>query len=177
MEHNSRNRGKIKHYQRVNAEIEEVTTYYFNGHWATVFTRPFMNAVRLLSQRQRQVFDMLIDRVGTNNLVHVDHAEIAATLHISRNSVSKAISGLCHRGIIYKHHNYVYEIDPAILWFGARKDYFEPPSNPTPRTHQAVEVYDHGKKVTTLHFPRIHNYEQYQRRYGRFQRKSGIGDQ
>ena len=74
--------------------------------------------------------------------------------------------------MICKHHNYVYEIAPAILWFGKRKNYFEEPSNPSPRTHAFVEVYDRGKKVTTLHFPIVLTYEQYQRRYGRLQSKT-----
>lgn len=97
------------------------------------------------------------------------HIEIAEILDASANTISKAISALSQQGVICKHHNYVYEIDPSILWFGKRKNYFEAPSNPSPRTHNVVEIYEDGRKKSTLHFPVVLTYEQYQRRYGRFQ--------
>jgi hypothetical protein len=97
------------------------------------------------------------------------HIEIAELLDVTANTISKAISALCQRGVICKHHNYVYEIDPGILWWGNRKDYFEAPSNSSPKTHNAIEFYADGKKKTTLHFPVILTYEKYQRRYGRLQ--------
>ena len=165
----NKNPTKVKRFQSVNAKIEEVPAYYFKGHWVTVFTPAFTPAVRPLSLRQRQVLDILIDRVRTNNLVRILHADIAEILDVTANAVSKSISALCEHGVIYKHHNYVYEINPNILWFGKRRDYFEPPSNSTPRTHDAVEVFNHGEKATTLHFPHVLTYEQYQRRYGQFQ--------
>jgi hypothetical protein len=158
---------KVKYFQRVNASIEQSHPYYFKGHWATVFTRRYKNAVRELTRQQRVVFDVLVDRIGSNNFVRITHSQIAATLDITTNAVSKSLAALCRAGVIYKHHEYVYEIDPGILWFGKRQDYFEPPSNPTPRTHQTVEIYDLGKKVATLHFPRVLTYNQYQRQYGR----------
>lgn len=165
-EHNREQR-KVKKYQRVNAEIEEVSSYYFNSHFVTVFTPAYTPAVRPLSQRQRQVFDVLTDHVCSNNFVRMTHIEIAEILDVSANTISKAISALCQRGVIFKHHNYVYEIDPRILWFGKRRDYFEGPENPTPRTHNTVEIYDEGMKKATLHFPIVPTYEQYQNRYGR----------
>jgi hypothetical protein len=167
MEHTTRNRPKVKQFQRVNASIEVSETYYFKGHWVTVFTTAFTKSVRPLTQRQRQVFDVLIDKVRSQNLVRIQHSEIANIIGITSNSVSKAISALCKRGVICKHHDYVYEIDPGILWFGKRRDYFDPPSNPTSRTHQAIQVHGHGKLKTTLHYPHVLTYEQYQRRYGR----------
>jgi hypothetical protein len=157
----------IKKYQRVNAEIEEVPSHYFRGHWVTIFTHSYTPAVRPLTQRQRQVFDVLTDHICANNYVRMTHTEIAEILGATANSISKAISALCQIGVIYKHHNYVYEIDPSLMWFGKRKNYFEPPTNPSPRTHLAVEILDRGGKKTTLHFPVVLTYEQYQRRYGR----------
>ena len=163
---------KVKRFQRVNAEIEEFSNYYFNGHWVTIFTPAYTRAVKPLSRQQRLVLDVLTDRIRTNNLLRVTHDEIANILGVTANSISKAISVLCQRGVICKHHNYVYEIDPAIMWFGKRRDYFEPPTNPSERTHSAVEIYDNGRKATTLHFPNVLTYEQYQRRYGRTQSTS-----
>jgi hypothetical protein len=167
MDEYNREHRKVKKYQRVNAEIEEVSSYYFNTKWVTIFTPAFTPAVRPLSQRQRQVFDVLTDHVCANNYVRMTHTDIAEILCATANTISKAVSALCHRGVIYKHHNYVYEIDPAILWFGKRQNYFEAPSNPSPRTHNTVEIYDDGKKKATLHFPVVPTYEQYQNRYGR----------
>ena len=112
----SRKHGKVNKYQRVNAQIEEVPSYYFNGHWVTIFTPAYTPAVRPLSQRQRQIFDVLTDHVRSNNLVRMTHIEIAEILGVTANTVSKAISALCQRGVICKHHNYVYEIDPSLLW-------------------------------------------------------------
>lgn len=169
----SRNREIIKQYQHVNAAIEVIPTYHFKRHWVTSFTSEYKSTVRPLSLQQRHVLDVLTDRVCANNLVRVTHKEIAAELEITPNAVSKAISVLCQRGVICKHHNYVHEIAPSILWFGKRENYFKAPSNPSPRTHDFVEVYECGKNVTTLHFPIVHTYEQYQRRYGRLQSKTG----
>ena len=95
----------------------------------------------------------LSDHVCSNNYVRMTHIEIAVILGVTANTISKATSALCQRGVICKHHNYVYEIDPSILWFGKRKNYFEAPSNPSPRTHNIVEVYEGGRKKPSLHFP------------------------
>lgn len=162
---------KVKVFQGINASIEQAARYFFKGHWVTIFTKRFRLAVRNLTNQQRIVFDVLIDSVGYNNLVRITHADIAELLNISANAVSKCIAALSRAGVISKHHDYVYEIDPGILWFGKRRDYFEPPENPSLRTHQPIEFFDRGKHVVTFHYPRVLSYNKYQWRYGRMNRR------
>ena len=154
-----------KQFQHVNALIEESKRYHFRGRWVTVFTHQFAESVRKLTAQQRRVLDILMTIVGYRNYVRVTHEELAQMLALSQNAISKCISKLCKQGVIYKHHDYVYEIDPRIMWFGKRQELFETNVSEDTKYYSAVEIMDKGKYVTTLHFPKVSTYQKYKRRY------------
>ena len=137
------------------AIIERPQLFYFPQNWVTVFTEAYLNAVRELTRNERLVLDALMHRMRTNNIARVSRDELASLCRLSPTSISKAITALRRKGLIYKHHDGVFEIGPEIAWWGRRQAWFEHTSEPNERSHERVDIYCGGEHVTTLWYPRV----------------------
>ena len=144
---------RSKVFNNVKAIIEESQVFFFNDHFVTVFTTRYFNAMRDLTGQQRAVFDCLVTRIKRHNICRAPRTEIAATCGIKVGAVSKAITALKQAGVIYKHHDGVFEIDPSLMWYGKREEWFQHSSPPNSKTHRAVEVVDADKPLRTLWYP------------------------
>jgi hypothetical protein len=142
-------------FRNVNATIVDTQTFYFPNHFITVFTSNFMDAMRGLTGKQRTVFDGLVTKIKRHNICRLSRTELAKICGMKPEAISKALSGLRKAGVIYKHHNGVFEIDPNILWWGRREEWHGHSSSPSARTHSRVQIYDKSSLVKTLWFPII----------------------
>lgn len=142
---------------RLNADIQITPRFkrYFPWKFASVFPETYQNTMRGLSGRERDVFDVIMVHIGSQNICRVERKKIADVLGITPNSVSKAISALSRHGVIFKHHDGVFEIDPEIMWMGKTEAYFEEPKNPTRATHRFVDITVKGEVFVTMHYPII----------------------
>ena len=142
-------------FHHATAIIEREQLFYFPQNWVTVFTEAYLNAVRDLARNERVVLDGLMHRMRTHNIARVSRDELASLCRLSPTSVSKAITALRRKGLIYKPHDGVFEIDPEIAWRGRRQAWFEHTSEPNERSHERVDIYCGGEHVTTLWYPRV----------------------
>jgi hypothetical protein len=144
-----------KVYRNVNATIVDTQSFYFANHFITVFTSAYMDAMRGLTGNQRTVFDGLVTKIKRHNICRLSRTELAKVCGMKLGAISKALSGLRKAGVIYKHHNGVFEIDSNILWWGRREEWHGHSSSPSARTHSPVHFYDKSIPVKTLWFPII----------------------
>ena len=165
--------GNVKRFHNVNVEIDTPRRVYFGEKWVVVFPKAFRASTARLTTQQHAVLWAMIELVMSHNRVYAQHTTLAAMCGITANAVSKAIGVLRREGLVLKHHNYVHELDPELVWFGKWADRVIPPRNPTPMTHDFVRVYDGGSYITTLHFPKVLTYGQYEKRYGRLSGRLG----
>lgn len=142
-------------FHNTTAIIERARIFYFPQNWVTVFTGAYLNAVRDLTRNERVVLDALMHCMRTHNIARVSRDELASLCRLSPTSVSKAITTLRHKGLIYKNHDGVFEIDPEIAWWGRRQAWFEHTSEPNERHHERVDIYSGSEHVTTLWYPRV----------------------
>jgi hypothetical protein len=158
--------------QYKNADVKIMPRYRrgFDMQFVFVFRQQYQEAMNGLSGRERDVFDVVVSRIHNGNICRVERSEIAKAAGMSPTSVSKAITSLIRHGVILKHHDGVFEVDPGIMWMGKVDAYYDPPKNPNRMTHQTVKIMQGGKLVGTLHYPIVLTNEQ----VGRLRQKTGV---
>ena len=141
-------------YQGVDVNIDYEDRVYLPAPFGALLLTSYRQRVSRLTLCARHVFDALLEKTRTQNFAFLTRSQLSTMTGHSLSSVSRALTLLQHEGLIYKHRNDAWEVDPEVFWFGGAKTYWRHEIEPTTDTHDKLEVRQDGEHIVDMHYPK-----------------------